>query len=183
MLKDEKCSTNSSCYSEKWYGALHVSNINEAETNAICSRIDDGAFNWSWQRYNVLLNVVLYLRHDPHFESYAVSFVCGIDWITQTEIVVVAKNIETIVRYKLMKYFETSSAQYCTFFYPGACRWFISRYCPILLTCQMHTDYTFIAHDILILDKYSMVFVRCTDNNQQLDGFTFLSVAYDWYRL
>ena len=67
MLKDEKFSANSSCYSEKWYGALPVSNINEAETNAICSRIDDGAFNWSWQRYNVLLNVVLYLRHDPHF--------------------------------------------------------------------------------------------------------------------
>ena len=47
----------------------------------------------------------------------------------------------------------------------------------------MHTDYTFIPQDILILDKYSVVFVRCLDNNQQLDVFTFLSVAYDWYRL
>jgi len=35
----------------------------------------------------------------------------------------------------------------------------------------MHTDYTVSAHDILIFDKYSVVFVRCTDNNQQLDVF------------
>jgi len=26
-------------------------------------------------------------------------------------------------------------------------------YYPILLTCQMHADYTVIAHDILILEK------------------------------
>ena len=41
----------------------------------------------------------------------------------------------------------------------------------MLLTCQMHTDYTVSAHDILIFDKYSVVFVKCTDNNQQLDVF------------
>ena len=41
---------------------------------------------------------------------------------------------------------------------------------PMLLTCQMHTDYTVSAHDILIFDKCSAVFVICTDNNQQLDS-------------
>ena len=35
----------------------------------------------------------------------------------------------------------------------------------------MHTDYTVSAHNILIFDKYSVVFVRCTDTNQQLDVF------------
>ena len=34
---------------------------------------------------------------------------------------------------------------------------------PILLTCQIHTDYTIIAHDILIFEKCSVVFVICTD--------------------
>ena len=48
---------------------------------------------------------------------------------------------------------------------------FMHWYYPILLTCQMHTDYTVSAHDILIFDKYSVVFVRCTDNNQQLNVF------------
>ena len=43
------------------------------------------------------------------------------------------------------------------------------NYCPMLLTCQMHTGYTVSVHDILIFDKYSVVFVRCKDNNQQLD--------------
>ena len=33
----------------------------------------------------------------------------------------------------------------------------------------MRTDYTVSAHDISIFDKYSVVFVRCTDNNQQLE--------------
>ena len=41
----------------------------------------------------------------------------------------------------------------------------------LLFTCQMHTDYTVSVHDILIFDKYSVVFVKCTDNNQQLDVF------------
>ena len=35
----------------------------------------------------------------------------------------------------------------------------------------MHTDYTVSAYNILIFDKYSVVFVRCTDTNQQLDVF------------
>jgi len=47
----------------------------------------------------------------------------------------------------------------------------------------MNTDYTVSVHDILIFDKYSVVFVRCTDNNQQLDAFIYLSVAYSWYIL
>ena len=55
-----------------------------------------------------------------------------------------------------------------------------TRYCPILLTSQMHTDYTVSAHDILILEKCSVVFVRCTENNQQVDVFIVLSVAYMW---
>ena len=42
----------------------------------------------------------------------------------------------------------------------------------------MHTDYTVSAHDILIFEKCSVVFVRCTDNNQQLDVFIVLSVVY-----
>ena len=33
----------------------------------------------------------------------------------------------------------------------------------------MHTDYTVSAHDISIFEKCSLVFARCTDNNQQLD--------------
>ena len=35
----------------------------------------------------------------------------------------------------------------------------------------MHTDYTVSAHDILIFEKCSVVFVRFPDNNQQLDVF------------
>ena len=35
----------------------------------------------------------------------------------------------------------------------------------------MHTDYTVSAHGILIFEKCSLVFVICTDNNQQLDVF------------
>ena len=42
-------------------------------------------------------------------------------------------------------------------------------YCPIVLTCQMHTDYTVSAHDTLIFEKCSVVFVICTDNNQKMD--------------
>jgi len=38
-------------------------------------------------------------------------------------------------------------------------------YCPIL----MHTDDKVSAHDTLIFDKYSLMFIRSTDNNQQLD--------------
>ena len=53
----------------------------------------------------------------------------------------------------------------------------VLTYYPILLTCQMHTDYTVSAHDILIFEKCSVVFVRCTDNNQQLDVFIVLSVV------
>ena len=41
----------------------------------------------------------------------------------------------------------------------------LMRYYPSLLTCQMHTDYTVSARDILIFEKYSLVFVRCTDTN------------------
>ena len=48
-------------------------------------------------------------------------------------------------------------------------------YNPILLTYQMHADYMVSAHNILILEKYSVVFVRCMDNNQQLDGFFYSS--------
>jgi len=33
----------------------------------------------------------------------------------------------------------------------------------------MHTDYTVSAHDLLIIDKYSVVFVKCTDTTQQLN--------------
>ena len=43
-------------------------------------------------------------------------------------------------------------------------------YCPIVLTCQMHTDYM-VSHAILIFETYSVVFVRCTDKKQQLDVF------------
>ena len=42
----------------------------------------------------------------------------------------------------------------------------------------MHTDDTVSAHDTSIIDKYSAVFVRFTDNNQQFDVFIVLSVAY-----
>ena len=35
------------------------------------------------------------------------------------------------------------------------------RYYPILLTRQMHTDYTVSAHDILIFEKCSVGFVIC----------------------
>jgi len=35
----------------------------------------------------------------------------------------------------------------------------------------MHTDYTVSTHDISIFDKYFVVFVRCTYDNQQLAGF------------
>ena len=44
-------------------------------------------------------------------------------------------------------------------------------YYPFLLTCQMHTDYTVRAHDILIFEPFSVVFVKCTDINKQLDVF------------
>ena len=44
-------------------------------------------------------------------------------------------------------------------------------YCPMLVTCQMHTDYTVSAHDILIFEPFSVVFVKCTDNNRQVDFF------------
>jgi len=56
-------------------------------------------------------------------------------------------------------------------------------YYSILLTCQMHTVYTVSVHDILIFEIFSEVFVICTDNNQQLDVFIVLSVAYSRYRL
>ena len=36
-------------------------------------------------------------------------------------------------------------------------------YYPTLLTCQMHTNYTVNAHDILIFEKCSVFFVICTD--------------------
>jgi len=36
-------------------------------------------------------------------------------------------------------------------------------YCPILLTCQMHTDYTVSAHSVFIFERCSVVFVICTD--------------------
>jgi len=42
----------------------------------------------------------------------------------------------------------------------------------------MHTDYTVSANNILILEKYSVVFVRCTDNYQQFDNVIVLSVGY-----
>ena len=50
---------------------------------------------------------------------------------------------------------------------------------PILLTCQMHTDYTVnSAHDLFIY-KCSVVFVICTGNmNQQLDVVIVLIVLY-----
>jgi len=51
-------------------------------------------------------------------------------------------------------------------------------HCPILLTCQMHTDYTVSAHNILSFEKCSIVFVRRTDNNLQLDVFIVLCVVY-----
>ena len=60
---------------------------------------------------------------------------------------------------------------------------FLYCYCPILLTCQMHTDYTVSAHNILIFDPFLVVFVKCTDNNHQLDVFIVLSVAYSRYKL
>jgi len=44
----------------------------------------------------------------------------------------------------------------------------------------MHTDYTVSAHNILIFEKCSVVFLTCTDNNQQLDVFIVLSVIYTW---
>ena len=50
-------------------------------------------------------------------------------------------------------------------------------YYPILLTCQMHTDYTVIAHNLIIFKPFSVVFVKCTDNNQQLDVYS-SSVSY-----
>jgi len=40
----------------------------------------------------------------------------------------------------------------------------------------MLTGHTVSAHDILMFDKYSVVFVVCTDNNQQMDVFKVLSV-------
>jgi len=42
----------------------------------------------------------------------------------------------------------------------------------------MHTDYMVSAHNILILAKYLVVFVRYSDNNQQFDVFIVLSLAY-----
>ena len=35
----------------------------------------------------------------------------------------------------------------------------------------MHNDYTVSAHDMLIFDPFSVVFVKCTDYSQQLDVF------------
>ena len=51
----------------------------------------------------------------------------------------------------------------------SACPGFVILRYFILLTCQMHTDYTVSAHDISIFEKCSLVFARCTDNNRQLD--------------
>jgi len=42
-------------------------------------------------------------------------------------------------------------------------------YAPILLTCQLHTDYTTSANDMLIFEKFSVEFVISTDNNWQLN--------------
>jgi len=39
----------------------------------------------------------------------------------------------------------------------------VASYCRIVLTCQIHTDYTVSAHDKLIFEMYSVVFVICTD--------------------
>ena len=47
----------------------------------------------------------------------------------------------------------------------------ISLYYPIVVTCQLHTDDTVSAHDMLIFDPFSVVFVKCTDYSQQLDVF------------
>ena len=47
----------------------------------------------------------------------------------------------------------------------------------------MHIDYTVSAYDILFFDKYSVVLVKCTDTNQQMDVFIVLSVAFSKYRL
>jgi len=47
----------------------------------------------------------------------------------------------------------------------------LNKYCPIVLTCQLHTEYTVSAHDIIIFEKFSVVFVKCTDSNQKLDVF------------
>jgi len=35
-------------------------------------------------------------------------------------------------------------------------------YYPIVMTCQIHTDYTVSAHDISTFDKYLVMLVRCT---------------------
>ena len=40
-----------------------------------------------------------------------------------------------------------------------------TNYYPIVLTCQMHTDYTVNAHDILIFESFSVVFVRTIISN------------------
>jgi hypothetical protein len=37
-----------------------------------------------------------------------------------------------------------------------------SAYCLVLLTCQLHTDYTVDAHSILIFGRCSVSSVRCT---------------------
>ena len=65
----------------------------------------------------------------------------------------------------------------------------LNKYFPIVLTCQMHTDYTVSAHDIIIFEKFSVVFVKCTDSNQKLDGFysskcgiqSIQTVMADWF--
>jgi len=54
----------------------------------------------------------------------------------------------------------------------------LGYHCPILLTFQIHTDYTVSTHAILIVDKYPVMFVKCMNTNQQLDVFFIvLSVA------
>jgi len=54
----------------------------------------------------------------------------------------------------------------------------------MLVTCQLHTDYTVSVHDNLILEQFSVVFVRCTDNGQHLDVFSFkVYVSYSWHGL
>ena len=65
--------------------------------------------------------------------------------------------------------FQKSLLHECSLNQTKQC-WNRTWYCPSLLTCQMHTNYKVSAHDILIFEKCALVFVRCTDNNQRLDG-------------
>ena len=59
----------------------------------------------------------------------------------------------------------------------------LANHIDLSLTFQIHTDYKVKAHDIVIFGKCSVVFVRCTDNNQQFDVFLVLSVVYTWHGL